>query len=73
MERMRLEQERLAASKLKLKDDLARFARNSQIARMRSDHQITLHGLFYMQESGAFLNYDLEAGDFAPLRETISF
>jgi len=72
MERMRLGQERLAASKLKLKDDLARFARNLQIARLLSDHQTTLQGLFYIQESGAFLKYDLEAGDFAPLGETTS-
>ena len=67
LERMQTYSERVNASKLKLKDDLARFSRHSQVEPLLIEGKLTIHALFYLQESGVFLKYDLESDEFGPL------
>ncbi|MHC4878596.1 MAG: hypothetical protein ACYTGL_19280 [Planctomycetota bacterium] len=63
--RARLHNERLAASKLKLKDDVARVLSNSQVASLICDGGLKVDALFYLQESDTFLAYDHEAEEFS--------
>lgn len=63
--RARLHNERLAASKLKLKDDVARFVNNSQISSLISENGLKIDALFYLRESDSFLTYDHGAEKFS--------
>lgn len=63
--RARLHNERLAASKLKLKDDVARFVNNSQISSLISENGLKVDALFYLRESDSFLTYDHGAEKFS--------
>ncbi len=67
MERMQIRNERVGASKLKLKDDLAWFVGHPQIEPLLTEEELSIHALFYLQESGNFLKYDLESDEFVPL------
>lgn len=67
LERVQRNGERIESSKLKLKDDLARFNTHSQVKSLIADAKLELHALFYLHESGVFLKYDGEKNDFVLL------
>ncbi|NQV23567.1 MAG: hypothetical protein HQ518_04280 [Rhodopirellula sp.] len=67
LERMQIHSERVNASKLKLKDDFARFVVHPQVEPLLADGVLAIHALFYLQESGGFMKYDFENDDFVPL------
>lgn len=63
-QRARLHNERVEASKLKLKDDYARCSSFSAVSDLLATGQLSIHALFYLQESGAFLKLDIESEEF---------
>lgn len=54
----RLHNEQLAASKLKLKDDVARFVNDAQVGQLMSDDGLAVDALFYLHDNDTFLKYD---------------
>jgi hypothetical protein len=67
LQRMQNHNERTGASKLKLKDDTARFVTHPQIKPLLADGTLTVNALFYVQETGVFLKYEFETDDFVLL------
>ena len=63
----RMHNERVEASKLKLKDDLARFMTNADVQTLVNDGRLSVHALFFLQESSTFLRFDAQNDEFRPL------
>ena len=59
--------ERIEAAKLKLKDDLARFMANTDVRVLVNDGRLSVHALFFLQESSTFLRLDAQNDEFRPL------
>lgn len=63
-QRARIHNERVEASKLKLKDDYARCCSFPAVCDLLATGQLSIHALFYLQERGAFLKLDNEHEEF---------
>ena len=67
VELARMHNERVEASKLKLKDDLARFLSHPKIHAHLDEGRLSLHALLFLQESSTFLRFDAQNDGFRPL------
>lgn len=67
VQRVRNHNERVEASKLKLNDDYVRCSSSSRLIELLSTGQLSIHALFYLHETGAFLKLDVESREFVLL------
>lgn len=67
LQRAQNHNERTGESKLKLKDDAARFVTHPQVKPLLADGTLAVNALFYVQETGVFLKYEFETDDFVLL------
>ena len=67
LELARMHNERVEASKLKLRDDLLRFLGHLQIQTHLDAGHLSLHALLFLQESMTFLRFDAQNDEFRPL------
>jgi len=63
---LRIHNERIEASRLKLKDDLARFLSNPVVQRLVDAGRLSVHALFFLQESATFLRFLPEDDELQP-------